>query len=263
MKDVENRVREFYDREGWVVDEGGRSGEDHYFRDLGESRWSYDRQKIRKTVAQFDELSGTLVIAGGGDLPRSHVLVAEKFSKVICVDISWRALKISKSKLGAKGEYHRASILDLPLVDGSVDAVLCAHVLYHIDRENQRRAVRELIRITRPGGRVVIVYCNPRAPLMVVQRGLRAAWINRALGKEKLYFHGHPLSWWSQFDDQSTVHIRPCDVMSTNQARALLPTEGLRKRFFRWAAQFEDDHPRVATTLWSFPTILLDKLPAR
>ena len=140
MKEVENRVRKFYDTEGWVIDEEGKTAEDRYFRDLDESRRAYDEKIRRRTVAHFDGLKGTLLIAGCGDLPKSHILAAEKFAQVICVDVSSRALEISKSKLGPKGEYHRASILSLPFPDNSVNAVLCAHVLYHIDKDNQRKA---------------------------------------------------------------------------------------------------------------------------
>src|SRR5262245_7716028 len=260
MSEVERRVREFHDREGWVVDEHGRTGEDVLFRQLGPGRSAYDRQRIRKIVGLFQGLSGTLMIAGGGDLPPSHMRVAEQFERVVCVDISWRALEISRAKLGGRGEYHKVSILDIPLPDRSVDAVLCSHVLYHIHRDDQRRAVDELIRSTRPRGRVVIIYRNPRAPLAVIQRALRAVRVNRVLGKEKLYVHAHPLSWWSQFSDRCTVRVEPCDVLSTSQARALLPTEGLRTRFFRWAAAYEDRHPGVATKLWAYPVIILDRV---
>ena len=43
----------------------------------------------------------------------------------------------------------------LPLRDGSVDLTLALHMLYHVP--DPSRAIRELRRVTRPGGRVVIV----------------------------------------------------------------------------------------------------------
>ena len=59
--------------------------------------------------------------------------MAAQFNPVIYVDISWRALALNEEKLGAKGQYHLGSILEIPLADASVDAALCAHVLYHVD----------------------------------------------------------------------------------------------------------------------------------
>ena len=43
----------------------------------------------------------------------------------------------------------------LPLPDGAADLVLAAHMLYHVPEPAD--ALRELRRVTRPGGRVVIV----------------------------------------------------------------------------------------------------------
>jgi SAM-dependent methyltransferase len=262
MKDVEDRVREFYDTEGWVIDGEGKTAEDRYFRNLGESRGAYDDKIRRRTVAHFEGLNGTLLIAGCGDLPASHILAAETFAKVICVDVSARALDIAKSKLSIKGEYHKTSIVNLPFLDNSVDAVLCAHVLYHIDKDNQGQAVRELIRVTKPGGRIVIIYRTRNAPLNLLQRSWQVSGINKILKKDKLYVYAYPRSWWSQFKRLCRVGILPCDVMSANQSRVFLPYVGLRGRFFRWAAQFEDQHADMATRLWTFSRIILDKLPA-
>jgi SAM-dependent methyltransferase len=47
----------------------------------------------------------------------------------------------------------RGSVEDLPVADGSFDVVLCNQVLEHCDHPG--RAVRELRRVTAPGGRVL------------------------------------------------------------------------------------------------------------
>lgn len=48
----------------------------------------------------------------------------------------------------------RASAEDLPLEDGCTDVVLCLQVLEHVD--DPRAVVRELARVTAPGGRVLL-----------------------------------------------------------------------------------------------------------
>ncbi|MEX2343382.1 MAG: class I SAM-dependent methyltransferase [Steroidobacteraceae bacterium] len=262
MKDVESQVREFYDREGWVIDDKGKTGEDRIFRDQGESRAAYDEKIKRRTVDRFDGLTGSLLIAGCGDLPDNHFFIAEKFAKVVCVDISWRALAISQSKLGARSEYHKVSILALPMPDESFDAVFCAHVLYHIDKKVQENAVRELIRVVKPGGRIVILYRNGGAPMNLLQRLWQACRFDWLLGTHKLYLFSYPRSWWSQFGGSCRIEIMPTDVLSPGQLSVFLPTEALRKRFFRWVTRFEDQHPAVARRLWAYSMIVLDKLPA-
>jgi len=51
------------------------------------------------------------------------------------------------------GAELKGSVEDLPVADGSFDVVLCSQVLEHCDDPD--RAVRELRRVTAPGGRVL------------------------------------------------------------------------------------------------------------
>jgi SAM-dependent methyltransferase len=48
----------------------------------------------------------------------------------------------------------RADVAGLPFKDGAFDAVICSEVLEHI--QDNRKAVRELIRVLKPGGELVI-----------------------------------------------------------------------------------------------------------
>jgi hypothetical protein len=60
----------------------------------------------------------------------------------------------------------------LPLPDGVADLTLAMHMLYHVPDPSQ--AVRELRRVTRPGGRVVIVL-NGRDHLRQLREAVAAA----------------------------------------------------------------------------------------
>jgi len=48
----------------------------------------------------------------------------------------------------------RADITDIPFSDGEFDHVICIHVVEHI--KNDRLAIRELYRVTKPGGHAII-----------------------------------------------------------------------------------------------------------
>jgi ubiquinone/menaquinone biosynthesis C-methylase UbiE len=177
---------------------------------------------------------------------------------VICVDVSTRALDVSRSKLGSNAEFHEASILALPFADGVVDAVLCVPMLYHVEAARQATGVRELIRVTKPGGRLV-VYGNPHAPFMLVQTFLKALRINRLLKKNKLYFHSHPKSWWRQFETSCRITVVPFNSISKNQERSLLFFPPARRIFFSWCASMEARHPESASRLWSYVAVVMDK----
>lgn len=50
---------------------------------------------------------------------------------------------------------HSCDIMDMPFADGSFDAVLCSHVLEHVD--DDRRALAEIRRVLRPGGWAILM----------------------------------------------------------------------------------------------------------
>lgn len=69
------------------------------------------------------------------------------------VDASGALLELARARLPSF-EFHEADIEELPFPDGSFDAVIAVNsVMYAADMP---RALRELARVTRPGGRVAV-----------------------------------------------------------------------------------------------------------
>ena len=86
--------------------------------------------------------------------------MAQLGMRVIAVDQSEAMLAAAESKRAAlavpeRVELRRGVATDLPLQDGEVDAVLAHMVLHYVP--SPRDAIRELARVVRPGGRVVLV----------------------------------------------------------------------------------------------------------
>lgn len=52
-----------------------------------------------------------------------------------------------------------------PYADGAMDAVVACMVFHHIEPQDRAATFRELLRITRPGGRVYVFEHNPANPL--------------------------------------------------------------------------------------------------
>jgi 2-polyprenyl-3-methyl-5-hydroxy-6-metoxy-1,4-benzoquinol methylase len=72
-----------------------------------------------------------------------------------------------------------ASVESLPFADATFDFVLCAETLEHVD--DPGRAVREIVRVTRPGGRFLLAVPNDRL-VLGIKRLLRATGLGRLLG---------------------------------------------------------------------------------
>jgi ubiquinone/menaquinone biosynthesis C-methylase UbiE len=197
-------------------------------------------------------------------MPESHVRIAAGFDRVTCMDISAAALNNAERELGTAASYRRESIVNTALPDSLFEAVFCAHVIYHIDKNEQEAAIRQLLRVTRPGGRVVIVYYNPRSPLSVPGRIMREV-KQRVSGRNvsnlpaQMYFHAYPLSWWQRFTIECNVAFMPWEVTGRRPARALLWGDRMAAAFFNAAVWSETKAPHVAVQLWQYPIVVLDK----
>ena len=84
--------------------------------------------------------------------------IARKFNcHVVGVDISgkmieWSRLRAREEKVEDKVEFRVADVLELPFEDDRFDAVIVESILAFV--EDKPRAIRECIRVTKPGGYV-------------------------------------------------------------------------------------------------------------
>lgn len=79
----------------------------------------------------------------------------------ICVDMSVPLLEVAMNRNGdeplAPCECVSGNAMVIPLRDNSVDAAISVAVLHHLSTRQRRvAAVRELLRICRPGGRILV-----------------------------------------------------------------------------------------------------------
>ena len=73
MNQEELKVRDFYDHFGWVNPESAA-----FFNRFSQSYYPYHDGVNARTIACFSELNGRLLLAGGGNLPETHVAIANK-----------------------------------------------------------------------------------------------------------------------------------------------------------------------------------------
>jgi SAM-dependent methyltransferase len=195
--------------------------------------------------------------AGSGPIQYPEYLEYSRgFTKRVCVDLSQRALDEARRKLGDRGDYVRASLLDLPFPDDHFDAAVSLHTIYHIESDRQAAAVRELLRVAKPGARAVVVYANPDR-LAARLKGLVGR--GRSADPGPIYFFAHPLSWWKQFSDEAAVEIVPWRSLNANESRRLIPDNALGAGIFRTVLVFERAFPRAATWSGCYPMIVLTK----
>ncbi len=84
-------------------------------------------------------------------------MLSGRVKKVIAIDASEVMIRAAKKRLAnLKGvEFRQGPLEDLPLKANSVDAAVCVLVLHHL--AEPERAANEMLRILKPGGRVLVV----------------------------------------------------------------------------------------------------------
>ena len=85
---------------------------------------------------------------------------------LVCADTSSRSLEIAAQRFpGASAQLAVQPAAPLALADGRFDLCFSACVFHHIDHAEHVAWLRELRRVTRPGGALVIFEHNPLNPL--------------------------------------------------------------------------------------------------
>jgi SAM-dependent methyltransferase len=93
---------------------------------------------------------------------------------VTAIDISDAAVEAAGARYGALSA-RIADVRSLPFADSSFDAVISNSTLDHLDGPaGVERALRELSRVLRPGGRLLITMDNPRHPMVALREAIPA-----------------------------------------------------------------------------------------
>jgi SAM-dependent methyltransferase len=137
----------------------------------------------------FEELEGEQVLEVGCGSGIAAQLFAEAGAIVTAVDLTPWAVETTRARLdafGLDGEVLEADGEHLPFADDSFDLVFSWGVIHHTS--DMDRALGELVRVCRPGGRLVLMVYHRRSLFFVVYRGFqRFLPLARGLG---LHFEG-------------------------------------------------------------------------
>jgi ubiquinone/menaquinone biosynthesis C-methylase UbiE len=124
------------------------------------------RLEWRKMMAWLDPQRGEKVLdvaCGAGEL---SLAVARKGCEVCGVDMSAAAIEYARALSHRAGISCRFEIADaerLPFPDGFFDKVICSSSMEHFGDDS--RALREMTRVLRPGGRVVLTVDSLNRPI--------------------------------------------------------------------------------------------------
>jgi len=269
---AEEKVSNFYNRIGWKI-ESGITEDARRFEDLRENAQEYV-SKCRLRVARHipDDGKNILDMASGPIQYKEYVEYSKNFKKRYCIDLSAKALEMAEKKIGDHGVFLHGSFFDIPLEQNFFDCTVSLHTIYHIDKVKQEEAVRKLIKVTKPGKSVIIVYSNPNSIVILLKSLLTKRILRRAkiilknikkVAKNEeeltLYFYAYPIEWWNTFGDIANVKIFPWRSFESNIQKILIPNNHIGKKMFGLLFYLEETFPNFFVKNFHYPMIILTK----
>ncbi len=97
---------------------------------------------------------------GPGRLTMAAARVAGPAGETLGIDASPEMIALAKQKAAAAGSSARfevAAVETIPAAGDHFDAVLASLMIHHLPEDLQRRAFAEILRVLRPGGRLVVL----------------------------------------------------------------------------------------------------------
>lgn len=123
-----------------------------------------NRKRILYNLVQPKE--GNIIADIGCEAGYMSKRLLEKIAKAYFIDIDFALLRLAQDRLkGKRVTLLQADVLKIPLSDNSVHCTVCTQVLEHLPEP--RLAIEELIRITKPKGKIVISVPNDNLILFI------------------------------------------------------------------------------------------------
>ena len=150
-----------------------------------------------------------LLLDLGTGTGRMLELFASRFRRGLGLDLSPAMLAYARGKLERAGvaqvQVRQGNLYDLPLTDGSADAVVMHQVLHFLS--DPQRAVREAVRVLAPGGRLLIVDFAPH----------ELEFLRDEYAHERLGFAGPLIAQWCADAGAEVVETRELAPRAASQ----------------------------------------------
>lgn len=275
MKFDKERVFNYYNEISYSIKNGYKIYKDSPkwvdFRDIAST---YIKNSFSRALCYLDQKGKYyLDIASGPIGLEEYIALSQNYDYRICADISINALIQAKLNYShRKGIYLCSDITNIPLKENSCDAVLCQHTLYHIPKNEQETAVREMYRVAKPNTKIGIVYSLfyhswfmniflfPIQLYRVTRHIAGKVYVRIFNSKPRLYFYPHRLKWFRnkfEFSNQMQIYC----WRSTNKYFLNLYIHKWLwgKKLLMKLRQSEEKYPRFWGKIGEYPIIVIKK----
>jgi ubiquinone/menaquinone biosynthesis C-methylase UbiE len=264
-------AKAFYDREGWTrPTEGTRLVDTDLFgvREDGPIRIAGHKTRIDRIREAFASVGRGLSLIECGCGGNPAMFLTDLCARYTGVDFSSTGLDEARCQLSQTGvafDVKEADICKLPFASDSFDASFSAHVLYHIpDPAAQAAAISEMLRVTRPGGMMILVVANPRPllfPIRTIKRLIADSPVKKFADKLRkkapLPYKPMPMGWMRKQAEKGNadVEIISYAMASTWFNHRVSEKSALGGFLWRRLIGLEAKRPHLAARLGNYITL--------
>ena len=157
MNDVQQSVRDFYDRVGWQLTE-----EEVYqnarYEDLRPVSQDYIHRCHLRVARHLPENGTYLLDAGSGPIQYAEYMTySAGYRYRVCLDLSITALREARKRIGDHGLFVVADVTQMPFKKDVMDGVVTLHTFHHLPAGVQKQAYLEVMRVLAESGSAVVV----------------------------------------------------------------------------------------------------------
>lgn len=266
-------VQNFYNQKGWFTDEEGNYEDAVIFEDLRPFAQDY-LTKCHNRVSRYLNPSGTYMVdAASGALQfKDYLQYSANYKYRVCVDFSFQALSECKRKLGDKALCVLADMTNMPFKDGAVDGFVSLNTIYHIPKDQQATAIKELYRMLKTGGKGVVVYeWFKHSPWMnfwmfpfrafVYTKNRIFDGVAKLAGKKdsgrRLYYYAHSQEYFQK--NLPPYKLRVWRSLSVHFMRYYLHSWLGGKQILDWVYNKEEKDPETCGYKGEYPALVFEK----
>lgn len=272
-------VQSFYDQFGWKKDDSESYNDNKLFIAQHTLSDEYHLETTRR-VNQHLSPKGTylLDIASGPIYQKEYLEFSQNFTYRICIDISIEALLDAQRNLkDQKGFFILGDITNIPLRSNSCDSVMSLHTLYHVPAHKQADGFRELVRVCKVAGKVVIAYnwgwhsmlmnvtLLPSRAVNYLKRITRK-YFKKGEGfstPQDLYFYAHGPGFFKKHQPKNaTMKFTVLRTLHDNFLRFYIREELGGKKLLDQVTRLEEKYPSWLGRHGAFTLIVLEKTAA-
>jgi SAM-dependent methyltransferase len=153
-----------------------------FFREYDRLREVNETPAFAKNLHEYDQLTGKRVLEVGCGNAYTLGKYAEHGADVYGVDITETAVKVSRQRFefqGLNGDFRVGNAEDLPYEADYFDCICSMGVLHHVP--NPEKAVSEIYRCLKPGGRLIVMFYHRNSILYRVVMPVRSVVTGKSL----------------------------------------------------------------------------------